>query len=232
MRRLVIIATRETEEAQNDEKTTIGALKAFFAEAGWEVHFAMNKPSIFSAYSDTIKSLGVNAHDQVILCHDDIQILMLPSLFNSVLSSHLKNSKTGFVGVAGSAALDTNVNWFACAQQHKSGGGMVYHGDSLEEMQPTCYGAAKLAVVLDGVFLATTGKVLNTIHLDMPSNFVSGWDVYDTYYTFQTHLKKLYNVIVCIPLRHASGGRYSDEYHKDNRSFAQMFVNHLPAVIN
>lgn len=230
MRRYAIIATRHPKEVRTDGTTTVGNLYAFLTRAGWEVTFVENADSMFDVYHSTITKISPRADDQIILCHDDIEVLLSESIFNQILHAHLSNPQTGFVGVAGSAVITHEASWFQCAQKHKAGGGAVYHGDTVETMTLSCYGNAPKAVVMDGVFLATTGKVVNTINLKMPPGFVGKWDWYDAMYTFQAFKKKLTNVIAPIVLRHESGGRYPQEYYDDKPKFVKLFNDHIPAV--
>ena len=232
MRRYAIIATRSPKADQRDGTTTIGNLYSFLTRAGWEVHFVENANSMFDVYKSTVNSLDLIANDQVIMCHDDIEILLSEEIFNRVLSQHLENPLTGFVGVAGSQMITHEASWYTCSQKHNSGGGVVYHGKDLKSMIPSFYGTSRKAVTMDGVFLASTGRVLNTINLGMPKNFIGKWDWYDAIYTFQAYKKNLKNVIAPILLRHESGGRYPKEWHLDKPKFVELFNDDIPAVAN
>jgi hypothetical protein len=232
MRRYVIIPTRSTEEMQNDLKTTVGKLKNYLLSAGWKVHFIQNAESIFEAYREGVARCRLTPTDFVILCHDDIEILLDSVVFNHLLKYYLSNSNTGFVGVAGSAVITEEANWFACSQRHGAGGGIVFHGHSHINMQPSVYGTSQKAVILDGVFLAATGSVLRNINLNQPKNFTSKWHWYDASFTFQTYRKNLTNVIAPILLRHESGGTYDDSYRKDIPAFVKLYGKYLPAAVN
>jgi len=230
MNRHALIATRHAKEVQKDASTTIGNLSCFLTRAGWEVHFLENEESMYKAYSTKINALSLHAQDQVILCHDDIEILLSEEIFNRILSKWLEDPKTGFVGVAGSQIITEEANWFKCAQKYKAGGGIVFHGTDTYTMIPSYYGGSRKAVIMDGVFLASTGRVLNTINLNMPKDFVGKWDWYDAMYTFQAYKKNLTNIIAPILLRHESGGRYPKEWHDDKPKFISLFEDHIPAI--
>lgn len=231
MRRYAIIATRHPKEVRGDGTTTVGNLYCFLTLAGWEVTFVENADSMFEVYNETSKKLDLHSNDQIIMCHDDIEVINSVESFNHLLSVHLEKPDTGFVGVAGSRVITSEeIAWFRCAQRHESGGGVVYHGKTLETMYPSGYGPHTKAVCMDGVFLATTGRVLNTINLQMPEGFVGKWDWYDAIYTFQAFKKKLKNIIAPIILRHESGGRYPQEWHEDLPKFRTLFSKDLPAV--
>ena len=224
MNKHIIIPTRFEEKAES--------LKQYFESAGWEVHFVVGAKNIFEAYTRGLETAGVKAKDKVILCHDDIEILCTPEIFNKLLDKELDDPRTGFVGVAGSSYINEQINWYACSRQNDAGGGMVYHGDSVFTMEPSVYGRKRKAVILDGLFLATTGKVLYSINLKRPKVFVSNWHHYDASYCLQAHGKKYVNVISPIPIRHASGGNYDETYQRDIPVVAGLFDRLLPAIVH
>ena len=217
---------------QLDISTTVGKLKNYFLGAGWKVHFIENAESIFEAYREGVAKCNLTPTDLVILCHDDIEILLDSTIFNRILKHHLSDPKVGFVGVAGSAVISEDANWFACSRKHKSGGGVVFHGPSVLNMELSRYGDKKVAVILDGVFLAATSTVIRSINLNQPNHFTSKWHWYDASYTFQAYRKKLINVIAPIMIRHESGGNYDASYFKDIPAFVKLYGKYLPASID
>ena len=98
-------------------------------------------------------------------------------------------------------------------------------------MKPSFYGQRDLAASLDGLFLATRGKVLHTIQLTMPKALTSPWDHYDAFYCLQAHLKGYENKIIPLAIRHESGGRYPAIYQENVPIMARMFEKNLPVVI-
>ena len=224
MNRHVIIPTTDASKAEN--------LKEYFVEAGWDVHFVENAANIFDAHRKGLEDAGVLANDKVILCHDDIEILSAPKVFNTLIDNHLDDSQTGFIGVAGSAYVNHQINWFQCSKQNDSGGGIVFHGDSVLRMAPSFYGHRENVVVLDGLFLATTGKVLYGINMNKPKSFVSSWHHYDFSYCIQAHSKRLKNKTVPISILHRSPGSYNQSYFDDIPNVASVFDRYLPAVVN
>ena len=232
MRRYAIIPTRLTPEEYTDNTTEAGKLKEYFEEAGWSVHFMENEESIFKAYENGVAECNVQEEDFVILCHDDIEVLLQQNLFNELLEHLLPMDQIGFVGVAGSAHIEKeNPHWFHSARRQGSGGGLIFHGKSITNMMASVYGTAQETVILDGVFLATTGKVLNQISLKKPSTFVSNWHWYDALLTFQAHRKGFLNVVAPLLLRHQSGGSYDADFKTDTKNFAQLFSKELPASL-
>tara|TARA_R110002110_G_scaffold409296_2_gene631479 strand:- start:2508 stop:3221 length:714 start_codon:yes stop_codon:yes gene_type:complete len=231
MNRYVIIPTRESMTDCEDKTTTVGKLNAFLTDAGWKVHFVRNAKSMLGAFREGVEQLCVLAKDYVIFCHDDIEILNNIECFNKIIDIQLEDPTTGFTGVAGSAIVTDLINWFACAKQYKSGGGMIYHGDSYETMGISPFGHEINVVTLDGVFLATTGKILHSISLRSPSSWKSKWHHYDTFLTLQCHIKNKVNRVAPLCLRHASGGDYNDAYRDDIPRVATTFAKHLPAQV-
>jgi hypothetical protein len=241
MRRYVIIPTRYSKEECGDRTTEVGALNQYFQDAGWEVHFLRDAPSMLEAYESGIEECELSSEDYVIFCHDDIEILLRHDIFNEMLEKELSTADIGFVGVAGSTSLGQNsdtANWCANGNMgdgsplYYNSGGVVFHGKSSKEMSPVWYGIRESAVLMDGVFLATTGKVANSISFKKPSVIKSNWHMYDAFMTFQTYRKKLRNVIAPIILRHASGGDYASEhYDHDSKMFMALFERELPTEI-
>jgi len=215
-----------------DKTTTVGKLNAFLTGAGWEVHFIKHAESMLAALRSGVEECGVLAEDYVIFCHDDIEILNNIEYFNGILNSKLSDPTTGFTGIAGTAVLTSIINWFACSQQHNSGGGVVYHGKDYETMYITPFGGARNVVTLDGCFLATKGSTLHSISLRAPASWKSAWHHYDTFLTLQCFIKKKVNKISPISIRHASGGDYNALYQEDIPRVAASFANHLPAIVN
>jgi len=229
MGRYVIIATRKPGKERSDQTTTVGALAAFYKTSGWEVRFHENAESMYEVYRTGCQN--IKPDDYVIFCHDDIEILMTPKQFNSLIHTKLSKPKAGFLGVAGSAYITSKINWYMCSKEYESGGGVVYHGPSVADMTPSHYGHVKNAVGMDGVFLAAKGAIINSIQLKQPDKITSPWDHYDFFYTAQAHIKGYSNEIIPLPLRHESGGRYPPAYQENVPIMAELFEKHLPLRI-
>ena len=208
-------------------------LTAYLQRAGWEVCLLSGYSSIFEAFTAGRDLHKVGPKDKVILCHDDIEILTDPEHFNTFLDLRLRESDTGFVGVAGTCLFKHSGVWWEGLNQSPGHlnplTGLVYHGTP-GKMRETYYGPCGRAAVLDGVFLATTGKVLNTISLKKPKFFTGDWDFYDIFYTGQTYLKKLKNYTVPIQVVHSSVGEINGKegWHKNREAFVRNFSDKLP----
>jgi hypothetical protein len=215
MRKLALIPTREESDI---------SVVSYLKECGFEVHLLVNQKSIFSAYKEKINSLKLMKDDLVILCHDDIEILLDKELFTPLLEKTLNKPDVGFVGVAGTKHLGQSGVWWDGLQNPQSRtwlSGAVYHGESLNRCDLTYFGPPSQVVVLDGVFLAAKGKTLNSIQLDKPKSFSGEWDFYDIWYTYQTNNKKLKNFTLPIPLLHSSIGQVQgrDSWHQNREAF-------------
>lgn len=266
MGRYAIIPTRYTLEQREDSATQVGALNEYLKTAGWEVCFVQDATSMLGAFKTGIEECNLADDDYVIFCHDDIEHLLRPEIFNKLLDAKLKLKDTGFVGIAGCSNFgdywsfpggpckgEKTANWFEnlcgwrgglqvmqqkydakssdCAPWRR-GGGLVLHGNSIEESKFDAYGIRSRVVVLDGVFLATTGRVVKSISFNKPSVLKSNWHMYDALLTFQAHRKGFKNYVVPILLRHASGGDYQSEYYyEDSITFMKLFERDLPAIV-
>ena len=229
----VIIATRTTEKDRRDSKLTVARLEKYFTEAGWQVKFMENESSIWAAHRKGVKEFDVQDEDAVILCHDDIEILLQKEDFNMLIGKHLADPETGFLGVAGSSIIDKHIGWFQCAVNNQSGHGGCYHGDSAHNMFYSHFGHVGPVIALDGLFLATTGKVLNSIKIAKPKALEPGcnWDWYDFFYTVQAHIKKFKNRTIALPIRHESPGRYPKEFFDAIPTWQKILSKHLPLVV-
>jgi len=223
MRKIAFIPTRDPGQRIEVEH--------YLIDAGWTVNLLFGRSSIFEAYYDA--SLAIQKDDQVIFCHDDIQILTDKQVFNTILDHNLSNPKTGFVGVAGTARLDnTGCWWNGLTTTHPANThlrGMIYHGADLSSARPSYYGPLGDAMAMDGVFLAATGKTLLNIRLSKPFVFESDWDFYDLYYTMQATISGRTNKVVPISLLHKSigGGAMTEQWNKSRLAFVNSFKKHL-----
>jgi|TARA_R100000458_G_scaffold28276_1_gene25838 hypothetical protein len=220
MRKLAFIPTREEKEYP---------IKVFLEKAGWDVHLLIGEKSIFDAYTNALKAHDVIAKDMVIMCHDDIQVMTQPEMFNDIIEKSL-DGNTGFIGVAGPKKLNkTGCWWHGLGREFPHPDsflrGAVWHGDSTDECFPTYYGGYGKVEVLDGLFLAAKGGILNSIQTKKPKDFVGDWDYYDMYYTYQAHLKGKSNKAVPIMILHKStgDGAMSEDWDGSRKAFVTMY---------
>jgi len=229
--RYAIIATRNTSDECHDPETTVGKLHKYLRRAGWMVYFERNRKSIFEAYTKGVESCCAEDEDFILLCHDDIEIQTDPERFNEFLDFYLTQPDIGFVGVAGSAKMKRDCNWVS-SRAPDFGAGCIFHGKSSLDMGLNHYGPRTEVVCLDGVFLATTKKVFDSIETRKPKILTGDWHWYDASYTLQAHIKGLKNYVAPIILRHESGGNYDPLFYEDMKNFSTLFKRHLPAVVS
>lgn len=230
MKKFALIPTRE--------KLPNSVISSYLKKAGWDPIFLPGYSSIFEAFSKGMELCNIKPEDHVILCHDDIDIVTVPEYFNSLIEKELSNPKTGFIGVAGTRFLQESGVWwegmgkFPQDSPLNALSGFVAHGNR-DSNHINYYGHHGKVVVLDGLFLCTTGKVLNTIIVKQPSYFTGNWDFYDVYYTFQAHKKGYSNKTVPIHIIHASGGEIDgkDSWHLNREAFCEKASDHLPVFI-
>ncbi len=186
---------------------TTTRLADYFKSAGWKVKFLINEDSIFEAYSKAFESTEKNDLDNYILCHDDIEIFTEPKVFNRIIFNHTLRPERGFLGVAGTTFLSEDAVWWNQeAWRRGLHSGSVFHGEDILTAKETYYGPPRQVVVLDGLFLAASGKTLKEIGLEKPEYFSGNWDFYDLHYTVKAHQKKLQNFVAPIQILHNSEG--------------------------
>ena len=179
---------------------------SYLAAAGFTVVPLVNHSSIFAAYSHGVARLQPADDDVVVLVHDDVEFDGDPGALRQTLHRHVALAGVGFVGVAGTRSLSSELVWWRNATSPTTLAGMVYHGH-----ERSFFGPFGRVVVLDGVFLAATGRTLRAIRLDSPAS-LGGWHFYDISYTLQAHVAGLANLALPLGLRHASKGRTNDAW--------------------
>lgn len=198
-------------------------LSTYLSDAGVKVKFLVNQKSIFGGYQKALDSSDVKDDDIVILCHDDIEIMSSKWVFRDCLMQCLAHD-AGFIGVAGTAKLLEDAVWWngqAWREGHHSG--IVWHGPHALESTPTYYGPYKTVVVMDGLFLAASGKTLRKVGLAKPRYLEGEWDYYDIHYTLTAHKLGLKNRTVPINVLHNSRGELAgrESWHVNRAKFIE-----------
>lgn len=213
-------------------------LLQYLYSCGIKVNLLINKPSIFSAYSDGLNLIKeeVSEDDIIIFCHDDIEILNNKDDFLNVLIQSTDKKMSGFVGPAGTTYLGLDAVWWNhqlwSQGMHK---GLVFHGGQgitdVESLETTFYGNYGQVVVLDGLFLACRYRILRDIKITKPGAFEGDWDFYDIWYTSQSYLKGYKNKAVPVLIKHSSFGNLAgrDSWHKNREAF--ISITKLPLKI-
>lgn len=227
--RHAIICTRQQPYKPITEK-----LLAYLYSANVNVKVMVNQDSIFNGYQKGLEELKPDFNDDVILCHDDIEILCSLEQFNKCLNV-LNKPNVGIIGVAGTTVLKEHGMWWDGLQQHPHYHllGTVWHGDNSLRAPPTTFGGYGAAVVMDGLFLAAKAGKLHKIGLDKPSWAVSDWDFYDINLTFKSFLLGLINVVVPIHVMHNSpgDGASKEPWKLSREAFCTHYRSKLPAKV-
>lgn len=208
---------------------TLSNLISYLSSIGVVCKILINRNSIFQAFEEEINALKLDDEDAVILCHDDIEILMDPDTFLKELFIGLNKPNAGFVGVAGTQYLNESGVWWNERARLK---GFIFHGPDRARMLPSFFGQLEApVVVLDGVFLAAKGKTLKSLNLKKPKAFKGEWDFYDIEYTTLAFEKGLTNYVMPILLRHESPGEIAgrDSWIHNRRVFCNLHL--LPMQI-
>jgi len=203
---------------------TATKLSRYLSSASISVKFLVNQNSIFSGYSKAFISNDIKDDDIVILCHDDIEILTDKSLFLEILVNNCLKSSVGFVGVAGTKKLTQNAIWWnPDVWREGKHSGVVWHGTDALHPDLTYYGHYGQVVVMDGLFLAASGRTLKKVSLEKPDYLHGDWDFYDLHYTLTAHKKGLKNLVVPICILHNSKGELvgRDGWDENRKLFIQ-----------
>lgn len=213
------ICTREGQQAPCTKE-----LVSYLGRCKVDVNLLVGEKSIFEAYHKALTNNSFGDEDIVILCHDDIEILMDPKRFVKILIKSLMPERTGFVGVAGTRRLGEDAVWWN--QQHWQQGlhrGCVLHGEDETTSQMTWYGNPGEVAVLDGLFLAAKYRTLRKLDLSKPDYFTGDWDFYDIHYTTQAVKKNYHNYVVPIMMLHHSFGELAgrDSWHQNRAAYIE-----------
>ena len=221
-----LICTRSKNLSDTTQK-----LVSYLSRGNIEVKLIVGSKSIFEGYSTTVKKINPSPDDIIILCHDDIEILSSLDNFKKVLIKELKNKKRGFVGVAGTTKLSNSAVWWEHSlwkqQFHR---GVVLHGSDITNGVPSYYGEFSQTVVMDGLFLAATGRTINKVSLEQPQYLPENWDFYDIHYTYTAHSLGLENKAVPIFILHNSRGEVENKHswHKNREAFINKNIKNFP----
>jgi len=228
MRYYAIICTRTS---TNVSKTTWELLN-YYAAAGFDVQVISGATSIFTAYSEKVAELDPDDDDVIIFCHDDISISESAEYLKDRLQEQLAYEDTGFVGVAGTTHLGKGAVWWNQKEwaegKHR---GCVWHLDKEGQPYRTYYGPQGEVAVMDGLFMACSGKTARKMDFTKPYYFIGEWDFYDIYYCAQARDLGLKNRIMNLDILHNSRGELvgRDSWHANREAFIEKFD--LPMVV-
>ena len=223
-----VICTRDTSSL---DKTAWDLLN-YYSAGGFQVHIIGGAHSIFHAYNAKVKELDPDDDDVFVFCHDDIGISERVDYLKERLNQVLNYQDTGFVGVAGTTHLGTEAVWWNQVQwQAGKHRGCVWHKDKEGQPYKTTYGDQGEVVVMDGLFMACTGKTAQMMDFSKPEFFEGEWDFYDIYYCAEARKLGLKNRVMNLEIIHNSRGELvgRDSWHKNREAFIANYD--LPMIV-
>jgi len=192
-----------------------------------QIIFQEGYDSIFKAYNDGISQLEIDV-DFCCFCHEDINV---ESINLRSLEKKLKDSKIGFIGVAGAKKLSASGMWWEgySGKPHPNLSGKAGH-QKIENNQLkrwiNNYGSIGPVQVLDGVILFCRKDLLYKIEWD--SNYFSGWDFYDISITWLANHLGYKNITFSgIELYHWGLGHMRDDYDNVRQKFLKWICTLL-----
>jgi len=186
-----------------------------------------NKYSIFAAYN-----LGITQSKYPYLCFVHEDVFFHTSDWGEKVISHLQDTKTGIIGVAGSD-LVTRIpaSW---ANMISQGHNIILTDNAREKpteiiLLPKNYNLSKRSsIILDGLFMCMRKDLTNKIHFD---ENLKGFHGYDYDISLQSIMAGYTNyVIYDIKLEHFSGGKTSILYFRNLISIFKKWENNLPII--
>jgi len=186
-----------------------------------------NKYSIFAAYN-----LGITQSKYPYLCFVHEDVFFHTSDWGEKVISHLQDTKTGIIGVAGSD-LVTRIpaSW---ANMISQGHNIILTDNARKKpteiiLLPKNYNLSKRSsIILDGLFMCMRKDLTNKIHFD---ENLKGFHGYDYDISLQSIMAGYTNyVIYDIKLEHFSGGKTSILYFRNLISIFKKWENNLPIV--
>lgn len=214
-----VICTRD----RNNVSSVTDSLIKYLTKADIQVKLLSSQKSIFSAYDSAIKHISPEDNDMIMFLHDDIEILEEPMDLKKTMKDALSGPGAGFLGPAGTTYLGEDAVWWN-HENWKKGlhRGRVFHVDKkTRQLENTMYGFEDDVVVLDGLFLACSGKVAKAIDFSKPAYFEGDWDFYDIHYTTQAFEKGYRNMVRDMQIVHHSRGELvgRDSWHKNRQEY-------------
>jgi len=186
-----------------------------------------NKYSIFAAYN-----LGITQSKYPYLCFVHEDVFFHTSDWGEKVISHLQDTKTGIIGVAGSD-LVTRIpaSW---ANMISQGHNIILTDNARKKpteiiLLPKNYNLSKRSsIILDGLFMCMRKDLTNKIHFD---ENLKGFHGYDYDISLQSIMAGYTNyVIYDIKLEHFSGGKTSILYFRNLISIFKKWENNLPII--
>jgi hypothetical protein len=181
----------------------------------YEVFPIFNSSSFFQAWK---KGLSKSSKKYLVLTHQDVEFISIPELDN------LFTKDVGIVGPAGAKVVSKKEPWWFSPNKLEADqlSGSVYHITG-KKKSSSFYGKYNEVVVLDGVCLVTTPKILNEVGI--PKIRWAKWDYYDHVISFEylTHGYKLETAPIKLVHSSVSGNRRPD-FFTDQEEFVKQYL--------
>ena len=172
-------------------------------------------PSFFASWK---VGLAKSTKKYLILTHQDVEILKIPSL------DRLFTDTTGLVGPAGSTVITRQEPWWFSPTRLDKGqlSGSVFHSPPGGKPTLSYYGKYSPVVALDGVCLITKKSQLQKVGI--PDVDWAKWDFYDQILSFE-YQKCGYSLkTVPIKLIHSSPGLHRPEFFTSQHLFLKQYL--------
>lgn len=196
----------------------------------YEREFIWNEEAtgLHSKYNLGISRLKYDSDDIIIFCHADVKIT--DPLFDKKLKFAFDKVPTlGLIGVIGATELHETAGWWLSDYKYHRGH-VVQWVDEIEDNKYDLtrqIGNFTNLVVVDGLFMATRGSVLNQIKFDSET-FPTSYNFYD--YDFSLMVKKDLNMLVGvldISMEHKSvgDGIFKNDWIQNKEVFLSKWRN-------
>jgi len=179
--------------------------------------------SIFSAYN---KGVTQSKHQYLCFIHEDV--LFKTQNWGKNLIEHLKNEKTGIIGIAGGKiATRIPASWWNVGPGYKN---LIQHykkkNISTTETVNNQTNIKQQVVVLDGVFMSLRRELFDTISFDEE---LTGFHAYDHDISIQTVMAGYKNYVVFdILLEHFSEGNLNAQYYTNLIKLYKKRIDYMP----
>lgn len=214
---------------QDKQPYSLKLLTAYLRDNNIDYFVAYDHPDPFSAYNAGVNALGLRDDtDQIILCHDDVEILSDGETLKFWVDKYLSMANTGYVGVAGTTYFDCGHWWEISKRNRGLHRGFCFQGRTQLEMTPNFFGRfGDRCCVMDGCFLATTLKTLKQYGLKKPK-YLTGFDYYDVYMTSKAYMDGKDNYVAPILIKHESPGVMRPSFYISRDNFLKENRQNIP----
>lgn len=189
-----------------------------------------NRYNLTQAYN---KGAAGSTYPYLCFIHEDIKILT--NDWGKIIINHLKDSKIGLIGVAGTQYKSIVPSSWSVLPQFRSINIIQHHKFSEKERffhnEKKSGSSYVEAIAVDGVFMATRKSVWNKYRFD--ETVLKGFHGYDIDFSLQVSQQYRVRVIYDILIEHFSEGNQNKEWLENAIIVSQKWENYLPkGIIN